>query len=252
MLRFDDIVFGPVHSRRLGTSLGINLLPRNGKLCNFDCIYCECGWNSDGRSGEPLPTPDEIAEALEARLRELKRSGAALDSITFSGHGEPTLHPQFARIVDRTLELGSMYFPGVAVSVLSNGTMLHRDDVVEALKKISAPILKLDVPYDGPAGIVNRPQGGYHVAEVVENMKKFNGAFILQTMMLGSGEFDFRTDAQALSAWKDIVRSLRPQAVMVYSLDRPAPRQGLEKISRGQMREMLSDLIDEGINIKIY
>lgn len=252
MLRFDSTVFGPVHSRRLGRSLGINLLPRHGKLCNFDCIYCECGWNGDGRSKEPLPSADEVAAALETRLRELKQSGGTVDSITFSGNGEPTLHPQFAQIVDMTVALAGKYFSDAVVSVLSNGTTLHRDEIVEALKKTSNPILKLDAPFDSLVSIVNRPQGGYHVDEVVENMKKFDGAFILQTMMLGSPEFDFRTDGNALSAWKDIVRKLRPRVVMVYSLDRPAPQQGLEKLSRAQMQEMLSDLMDEGINIKIY
>ncbi len=252
MLRFDEIVFGPIHSRRLGSSLGINLLPQHGKLCNFDCIYCECGWNREGRTNETLPGADAIAEALEQKLVALKASGERLDSITFSGHGEPTLHPEFASIVDVTVELRDKYFPGVQVSVLSNATMLGKSEIVQALKKVDNPILKLDAPDTAGAAYINRPQGKYDVDAVVAGMKQFEGNFILQTMMLHSDGLDFSADAHAFEAWKSIVRDLRPRMVMVYSLDRPSPQQGLVKMSVEDMSVMLADLMNEGINIKIY
>lgn len=251
-MRFDEIVFGPIHSRRLGSSLGINLLPQHGKLCNFDCIYCECGWNSEGRTSESLPDASAIAEALEHKLVDLKASGEKLDSITFSGHGEPTLHPEFAAIIDVTVALRDKYFPDVQVSVLSNATMLDKSEVVQALKKVDSPILKLDAPDSEGVAYINRPQGRYDVAEVVKGMKQFDGNFILQTMMLHSDGFDFSRDFKALCAWKAIVRELKPRLVMVYSLDRPCPQSGLSKMSADEISDMLSDLINEGIKIKIY
>lgn len=252
MLRFDGIVFGPIHSRRLGTSLGINLLPEHGKLCNFDCIYCECGWNRDGRSSESFPSADEVSSALEERLRRIKDEGGHLDSITFSGHGEPTLHPEFARIIDRTVALRDSYFPDVQISVLSNATTLDREEVVGALKKTDNPILKLDAPNDAFARAVNRPQLNYDVAAVVRKLGRFGGNFILQTMMLGAPDADFSKDAVALQQWKEIVRQLRPRCVMVYTLDRPSPQEGLVKFTHEQMQEMLQDLMSEGLNINIY
>lgn len=252
MLRFNEIVFGPIKSRRLGTSLGINLLPRNGKLCNFDCIYCECGWNADGRTDTVLPTASEIAAALEQRLSGMKEAGEHLDSITFSGHGEPTLHPEFASIIDRTVELRDRYFPDVQISVLSNATMLDRPEIVAALKKVDSPFLKLDAPTNAQAKVMNRPQGHYDIAEVVRGMEQFGGDFIMQTMMLGGSQPDFEKDTLALEQWKGIVRHLRPRLVVVYSLDRPSPEKGLVKLGTDRMQQMLQDLTDEGLNIKVY
>ena len=151
MLHFDDIVFGPIHSRRLGSSLGINLLPHDGKLCNFDCIYCECGWNRDGRVRNPvLPAAEDVMAALEARLSQCRDDGTHIDSITFSGNGEPTLNPDFPRIIDCVIELRDKFYPEAKVSVLSNATMLGREEVLEALKKTDNPILKIDAPTDIP------------------------------------------------------------------------------------------------------
>lgn len=252
MLRFDEIVFGPIKSRRLGSSLGINLLPASGKLCNFDCIYCECGWNKDGRTSDPMPDLEQISLSLENKLKELSDSGAHVDSITFAGHGEPTLHPQFPQIIDRTVELRDAFFPSARISVLSNATTLDDEKVLAALKKVDNPILKLDVPSAETAKIINRPQLEYDVEKIVERMMLFGGDFIIQTMFLGGAALDYRRDGKELEQWKDIIRRLHPRLVQIYSLDRPAPDAGLEKLDRECMRGLLQDLIEEKINIEIF
>lgn len=246
----EELVFGPVHSRRLGSSLGINLLPTKGKLCNFDCVYCECGWNRDGLGDRRLPTAGELRKALEAKLRECLAQGTGIDSITFSGDGEPTLNPDFAGMIDITLELRNKYFPQAKVSVLSNATRIFREEVFEALRKVDNPILKIDAPTDELAGRINQPQGEYHVGDVVADLARFEGDFVLQTMFLKSPSFD-SSSPEVLEGWMDIVRKLRPREIMVYTLDREAPARGLEKFSVGQMRDLVKPLIDEGFVIQI-
>lgn len=249
MLR-EKLVFGPIFSRRLGSSLGINLLPEEGKLCNFDCVYCECGWNKDGRNDKRLPLPEELRTALEAKLKECRDGGIGIDSITFSGDGEPTLNPHFAEMIDITLELRDRYFPGTVVSVLSNATRIFRDDVRAALMKVDNPILKLDAASDALAVKINQPACDYSVADIVSGLKAFNGNFILQTMFLRFPGFD-SLEPGNLTAWMNIVRELRPREVMVYTLAREAPAEGLEKFSVEQMREAVRPLIDEGFDIQI-
>ena len=247
MLR-EKIVFGPIFSRRLGASLGINLLPENGKICNFDCIYCECGWNRDGRGDRRLPTAEELRTALEARLKECHSAGTPVDSITFSGDGEPTLHPEFPAVIDITLALRDAWYPGAKVSVLTNATRIGRPDVFEALRRVDNPILKLDAPTDREAALVNQPVGDYHVEDVVRNMARFDGAFILQTMFLKAP--GFRT-GDWVEAWMEIVRRVRPREVMVYTIDRETPQKGLEKYTPEEMRALVQPLIDEGFAIQI-
>lgn len=251
MLRFGDIVFGPIHSRRLGSSLGINLLPHDGKLCNFDCIYCECGWNRDGRvSGPVLPKADDVRLALEKRLAECRASGTGIDSITFSGNGEPTLNPDFPAIIDTVLELRDMYFPGALVSVLSNATMLGRDEIFVSLKKVDNPILKIDAPTDAGIEIINRPSGQYSLDKVIRDLKRFNGDFILQTMFLKGAGFDSSAE-DSVGAWMDIVRELHPREIMVYTIDRETPQKGLEKFSVERMAALVRPLVEEGYLIQI-
>ena len=249
MLR-EETVFGPIRSRRLGNSLGVNLLPRNGKVCNFDCIYCECGWNKDGTGGEALPTAAQVRGALEDKLAALLLEGTSIDSITFSGDGEPTLNPDFPRIIDDTLALRDAYCPGAKVSVLSNATRAHVPEIYQALSKVDNPILKIDAPTNDLAKLINRPAPGYDVARVVEALKRFNGNFCLQTMFLRSPEF-CSTSPEFLVGWKSIVREIRPRQIMVYTIDRPTPQSGLEKLSPAQMRAAVKDLLDEGFNIQI-
>ncbi|MCQ2119212.1 MAG: radical SAM protein [Bacteroidales bacterium] len=246
----EELVFGPIFSRRLGASLGINLLPREGKLCNFDCIYCECGWNRDGRTNEALPVPYDLERALEARLMECRDNGTAIDSITFSGDGEPTLNPCFAEMVDVALSLRDSYFPSAKVSVLTNATRIGREDVREALLRVDNPILKLDAPTDELAAKINMPQGTYHVDDVVDAMKKFEGNFVLQTMFLRSPDFD-SSSPEVLGAWMDIVRTVRPRELMIYTIDRETPAADLEKFTVQQMEELVRPLAEEGFKIQI-
>lgn len=244
----EDTVFGPIFSRRLGSSLGINLLPRKGKICNFDCIYCECGWNADGRGDTVLPTAAEVRTALESKLRECRDGGVNIDSITFSGDGEPTLNPAFPEIIDLTLALRDKYYPGAKVSVLSNATSLERPGVFDALRKVDNPILKLDAATDEDVRRINQPIGNYSVDEVVRNLERFNGDFILQTMFLRTPDWD---SASMVPAWMDIVRALRPREIMVYTIDRETPMKGLSKYTPEGMRALVAPLINEGFNIQI-
>ena len=244
----EETVFGPIFSRRLGSSLGINLLPRNGKVCNFDCIYCECGWNRDGLGDRMLPTAADVREALSAKLSECAAVGTPIDSITFSGDGEPTLNPEFPEIVDLTLELRDRYFPAAKVSVLSNATMAYKDDVFRALSRVDNPILKLDAPADELVALVNRPVGNYHVEDVVRSLERFQGNFVLQTMFLKAPSF---RSEDWVADWMSLVRRLHPREIMVYTIDRETPMKGLEKYTVEEMRALVQPLIDEGYTIQI-
>lgn len=249
MLR-EEVVFGPIKSRRLGWSLGINLLPTKGKICNFDCIYCECGWNADGRDDTKLPSAAEVRSALEAKLADILLEGTRVDSITFSGDGEPTLNPDFARIIDDTIALRDIYCPQAKVSVLTNATKLLSDTVFGALRKVDAPILKLDAPTDERARKINGALPSFKVDDVVKGMKRFEGDFILQTMFLKSDDFD-SLEPQMLAKWMNIVREIRPRLIMAYTIARPTPQSGLSAYSAAQIREALKPLEDEGFKIQI-
>ena len=222
----------------------------NGKICNFDCIYCECGRNEDGRGDTRIPSRDEVKKALAFKLKECLEAGTPIDSITFSGDGEPTLNPEFPGIIDDTLSLRNEYYPSAKVSVLSNATRLGDDAVFEALRKVDNPIMKIDACSNELAGIINRPHRGYDVRDVIDNLLKFKGDFVLQTMFLKSGAFDSSTP-EVLESWMDVVRRLSPREVMVYTIDRPVPEDGLHKFSEEQMRSFVRPLLEEGYNIQI-
>ena len=247
----EETVFGPIHSRRLGSSLGINLLPRQGKICNFDCIYCECGWNRDGRGDSAIPTAADVRSALESKLFSMLLSGEKVDSITFSGDGEPTLNPDFPRIIEDTILLRDAYQPEAKVSVLSNATRVHVPEIFAALRKVDNPILKLDAGTQGLAEAMNHPAPGYDIAAVIKALSRFNGDFILQTMMLKGPGID-SSSPDELAAWMDAVRFLKPRRIMVYTIDRPTPASGLEKFSAAEMRSFVAPLIDEGFDIEIF
>lgn len=250
MLHFDDIVFGPIFSRRLGSSLGVNILPSKGKLCNFDCVYCECGWNKDGVGDRVFPRLAQVEAALGSKMSKAAAEGVPVDSITFSGNGEPTMNPDFPQIIDVTLRLRDRYFPDAKVSVLSNATLVGRKAVAVALMKVDNPILKIDGSSDGLISQINKPVGHYSIDEVIGNLRAFDGDFILQTMFLKSPDFDTATP-EALTKWMDIVRELRPREIMVYTIDRETPDKSLEKYTVEEMTAFVQPLIDEGFKIQI-
>lgn len=242
----EETVFGPIFSRRLGSSLGINLLPEKGKICNFDCIYCECGWNRDGRNDTVLPTAEKVRTDLERMLIKLAHEGTPVDSITFSGDGEPTINPEFPQIIDDTLRLRDQYYPQAKVSVLSNATRVHVPEVFNALRKVDNPIMKIDAPTNELVEKINMPAPGYDVNRVIEALKQFNGNFVLQTCMLRGNGFD-SSNPEVIGPMMDIVRLLKPREWMVYTIDRATPMQGLEKFSPQEMKALVQPIIDEGV-----
>ncbi|KAA6341947.1 hypothetical protein EZS27_010281, partial [termite gut metagenome] len=220
---FPSPVFGPVHSRRLGVSLGINLLPADGKVCSFDCIYCECGCNVERRTVSPLPSRDEIRAALEHTLKEMSESRTFPDVLTFAGNGEPTCHPHFPEIMDDTLYLRDTYCPEAKVSVFSNASFLSRPAVFAALDKADNNILKLDTIDEAYIRMVNRPSGNYSLSRIVELLKAFHGKCIIQTMFL-KGTFlgkdvNNATDKYVLP-WLEMIKTIAPRQVMIYTIDR--------------------------------
>jgi len=244
-------IFGPVHSRRLGVSLGINLMPADGKVCTFDCIYCECGFNKDFRPTLPRPTREETAAALEKKLQEMKRDGVLPDVLTFAGNGEPTAHPQFAEIIDDTIRLRDSYCPEAKVSVLSNATMTHRPAVHDALMRVDNNIQKLDTVDEDFIRQVDRPTGRYSVVEVIDNLKRFNGHVIIQTMFLRGKDTNLtpidNTGEEYVAPWLEAVKEIRPQQVMIYTIDRETPASLLEKASREQLDAIRDRVLAAGI-----
>ena len=247
---FNNIVYGPIHSRRLGTSLGVELMPLTHKLCTFNCVYCECGWN-EPVSHPKLPTRAEVKEALETRLKE----GLALDVITFSGNGEPTLHPDFLGIIEDTCALRDQYCPSAKVSVLSNSTQLGRPDVVQALRMCDNRILKLDAATDEMMRRIDLPVNEHlTVTTIMEWLAQFDGDFTLQTCFL-RGEHDGKTidntTPDELNAWYKAVDTLRPKQIMIYVIDRKTPEENLSKISREEMESIATPLRAKGYDVVV-
>ena len=246
----EEVVFGPIRSRRLGSSLGINLLPEKGKICTFDCIYCECGWNKDGHNDTQLPSAEKVRKALETKLQHCLAVNVPIDSITFSGDGEPTINPEFPQIIDDTIRLRNQYYPNSKITVLSNATMVHKPEVFNALRKVDNPTMKIDAPTNELIEKINHPAPGYDIHRVVEALKQFNGDFIMQTMFLKSKDFD-SSSPEVLNGWMEIVRTLKPREIMVYTIDRPTPEEGLQKFTVEEMRALVLPLINEGFSIQI-
>ena len=246
-------IFGPIHSRRLGVSLGINLLPGDGKVCTFDCIYCECGFNADFRPKQKMPSREEVASALEARLQDMQKNGPTPDVFTFAGNGEPTANPHFPEIIEDTLLLRDKYFPNAKVSVLSNSTMITKPKVREALMRVDNNILKLDTVNPIYINKVDRPTGKYDVHQIIENMKLFNGHIIIQTMFLkgmaadGSGESVDNTGEEYVAPWLQTVKEIAPQQVMIYTIDRETPDHYLLKASHEELDSIRDRVIAAGI-----
>lgn len=239
-------IFGPIHSRRLGLSLGINLLPPDGKVCSFDCIYCECGFNADHRPKQPLPTREEVAEQLEVRLQQMVAEGQLPDVLTFAGNGEPTSHPHFPEIIEDTIALRNRYCPKAKVSVLSNSTFIHKPSVHDALMRVDNNILKLDTVSIDYIQKVDRPTGTYQLDRIIECMKAFNGHIIIQTIFL-HGPGVSNTSDEYVEPWLEVVKSIRPQEVMVYTIDRETPDKTLSKATHEELDAIRDRVMAEGI-----
>jgi len=252
---FDEIIFGPVNSRRLGVSLGVNLLPTNSKFCNFNCIYCECGWTpGKGQMKSDFHSVETVIEHLETFLKDYKANNKTIDTITFAGNGEPTLHPKFEEMIDRTILLRDLYYPEAAISVLSNATMLQSEKVVRALKKVDNKILKLDSAVEETAMQMNQPLGKYSVAKIEEQFGQFNHQFILQTMFL-KGEYNQKsidnTTDQEVEAYLELLERIRPEKVMIYTIARDTPAESLEKISAEKMNEIADKIRVLNIELEV-
>lgn len=242
---YSSPVFGPVHSRRLGVSLGINLMPADGKLCTFDCIYCECGFNGSHHPHLKRPTQQEVAKALEEKLQQMQAEGVLPDVLTFAGNGEPTGHPQFAGIIDDTIRLRDQYCPKAKVSVLSNTTFAHRPDVFKALLRVDNNILKLDTIDPDYIRRVDRPVGHYDVNKIIETLKAFEGKVIIQTMFMkgSSNGIDVNNTGDAyVLPWLEAVKHIAPSQVMIYTIDRETPDHDLKKATHEEL-DRIVDLV---------
>lgn len=243
-------IFGPVKSRRLGISLGVNLLPKDGKICTFDCIYCECGFNDDRRPKERIPSHEEVAVLLEKKLAQMRNENTLPDVITFAGNGEPTIHPQFSDIIDSTIALRDKYCPKAKVSVLSNATMIVKPSVFDALMKVDNNILKLDTVDINYIRRVDRPVGKYDLEQIIKTMKTFKGKCVIQTTFL-KGTLDGvsldNIGDEFVKPWIDTVKEIAPREVMIYTIDRETPYKNLEKATHDELDRIVRMLAEEGV-----
>jgi wyosine [tRNA(Phe)-imidazoG37] synthetase (radical SAM superfamily) len=254
---FHDVIFGPVHSRRLGVSLGINLLPVDKKFCTFNCIYCECGWTEDAISGDTpgLPKREHVIASLEAKLQQMQSEQRAPDAITFAGNGEPTIHPEFPEIMEDVIRLRDTYFPEAKVTVLSNSSTLHKPAVFNALKKAGDSVMKLDAGTEETFRTINGPQPGISLATIVDKLMEFEGQLIIQTLFLRGyvdGKPVDNTLEPELAHWLRLVRKIRPKYVMIYPIDRATPNTTLEKVSFEELKRIAERVEEEGIMTQVF
>lgn len=241
---FDKIIFGPIKSRRLGISLGVNLLPVDQKLCSFDCVYCECGWNPKQRKEKPvMPTAELVKEKLEMQLQKMVADNELPDVITFAGNGEPTLHPQFKSVIKDTIALRDRYCPKAKVAVLSNSTRIEHDDVVEALKLVDDNIMKLDGGTEEIIRAIDQPVGKFDLSKTIKLLQRFNREMILQTLFMRgvyNGTSVDNTTTEEVNAWIECVKQINPRQVMIYSLDRDTPADNLIKVQKEELEKIAS------------
>lgn len=242
---FDKTIFGPVHSRRLGVSLGVNLLPNDRKLCSFDCIYCECGFGQKVKGKAQLPTRQQVREQLHQKLTEMRLDGQLPDVITFAGNGEPTLHPQFADIIDDTLQLRTEFCPKARVAVLSNASRLNDKSVVEALRRIDDNILKIDSAFESTVAMLDQPNYAYSTEKVVAQIAQFGSNLAVQTMFarwtLNGVHYDNSTDKE-VEAWIECIKRINPPRVMIYTIDRDTPLKEMQKVDKRRLNE-IADMV---------
>ena len=252
---FHSTIFGPIHSRRLGTSLGVNLTPNDGKICSFDCLYCEAGFNAQGPGTTGFAPRAEVARLLEQKLSEMKAGAEPLDVITFSGNGEPTLHPEFEGIIDDTLKLRDRYYPDAKVSVLSNSTRIASEGVNRALRRVDNNILKLDSAITPTMRLIDRPGSPDFTSErVIEQLAEFGSNCIIQTLMLRGeheGQTIDNTTPKEIDALIEAYRRIKPSSVMLYSIDRRTPAQHLHKIPAEELNAIADRMRAAGINVTV-
>lgn len=253
---FDEIVFGPIKSRRFGVSLGINLMPLNGKLCSFNCIYCECGLTDEKKKEKlRLFSAAEISASLQSRFEALKAGGLDPDNITFAGNGEPTLHPEFEAIIDNTILLRNEFFPKAMITVLSNATRLDRANVKSALLKLDNNVLKLDAGSDSTFQAINRPTHPITLEKVVQELKNFDGNLVIQTMLIrGSvdGKQVDNTTKEELSLWLNHIKEIKPKLVMLYPIDRQTPYRTLEKVPEVEFLALAARVEELGVKAEVF
>lgn len=251
---FESVIFGPIKSRRLGISLGVNLLPATAKVCSFNCIYCECGFNFTDSKAH-LPSLKELETQLEQTLERMVADNKKLDSITFAGNGEPTMHPQFAAIIDATIRLRNRYYPQTKISVLSNATMLHRPAVVAALNKVDNNILKLDSVINATVKLINQPVNPkFDITKIIEQQRQFNGNLIVQSLFLKGtyrGQTIDNTTEKEVSAWLNAIDYIRPKLVEIYSLDRIPPISTLQKVDSAVLQQIADRVEKLGISTSV-
>ncbi len=252
---FDKIIFGPVKSRRLGVSLGVNLLPTDSKLCSFDCIYCECGWNPKKREKKAeLPTRETIADKLRNKLKAMQENGELPDVITFAGNGEPTLHPQFAEIIDDTIALRDEFAPNCRIAVLSNATMIHRESVFQALLKVEDNILKLDSAIEETVQLLDCPVGRFNLQQTIEHLKRFGKRAIIQTLFIRGVHKEQvvdNTTEEELAAWIEALKTIKPEQVMIYTIERDTPTEGLQKIGLEELNAIATRVEQAGFRVQV-
>ena len=252
---FDQIIFGPVKSRRLGVSLGVNLMPTDSKVCSFDCIYCECGWTPKKREQKAqLPTREMVKQKMAAKLTEMVENNELPDVITFAGNGEPTLHPEFEGIIDDTVALRNQLAPKARIAVLSNATMLHKPAVARALLKVEDNIQKLDSAFEETVRKIDCPASHFKLNDVVENLKAFNGKLIIQTLFLRGnhqGESIDNTTEAEISAWLKLLAEIKPSQIMIYTIDRDTPAVGLEKVKLEELQQIASRVKEIGFKVQV-
>lgn len=256
MFLWESIAFGPIFSRRLGSSLGINVSPTQEKICTFNCVYCECGWTVNTEIlPEYFPPATTVLEAIEAKLKDCRAKDVAVDSITFSGNGEPTLHPEFAQIIDELLILRDTYYPKAVITCLSNSTRIYREDIREALMKIENPILKLEAGSEHLFQLIDRPTFPVTLSDIIQWLTLFGGKLIIQTLLF-KGKIDGETfdnsSGEEFRLLMDHIVKINPRSVMLYSLDRETPASELIKLPKEEL-EKVADLIrSKGIPVNVY
>jgi len=251
---FDKIIFGPVWSRRLGESLGINLLPVNRKVCNFNCIYCECGLTPAGNQQGGFPEAMEVTELLRSKLLEMKKNSEYLDSITFAGNGEPTLHPEFPHILAEAVKIRNRIFPGATIAVLSNATHIGEKRIFDALLKADLNVLKLDSVFEETLKLINCPRSNYQLTDILRSLKQFNGRVVIQTLFFRgvyNGKTIDNTTIKEVNAWLSALKEIRPESVMIYSLARDTAVNGLENISAWELKAIAELVEQAGIKTQV-